>query len=322
MAPRLPEELTPPPPRRRLEVVSADGTRIAVQMHGPERAPQVLLAHGWTCRSDLWAPVVHRLRAELRVVCYDQRGHGLSEPPGPAGITPDALAADLAAVLRATTRARRAVVVGHSMGAMSLVAMAGRYPTVLRRSVAAVLLASTGVDELVGRLDLVNLPGQLSGLVPDHVLRVVQFLTRGGLADARLLRSLPPALARTAVRHITLSPSATAAQAMFCTDIIRSCPPVTHHSCARLLRDLDLSPDVPRLTVPAMVLVGTADRLTPAWHARRLAEALPRGLGVIEVPGVGHMTPVQAPDTVASAVQTLAEDYLSGPRGAQRSAVS
>jgi pimeloyl-ACP methyl ester carboxylesterase len=314
MASHLPDELTPPEPHRRLAVASADGTRIAVEAHGPEHAPHVLLAHGWVCRSSFWAPVVRRLRPQLRVICYDQRGHGRSSRPGPAGITPAALADDLAAVIAATTE--RAVVVGHSMGAMSLVALAGRHPEVLQRSVAAALLASTGVDELVGRLDLVSLPAQLSGLVPDHVLRAVQFLTRGGLADARLLRTLPPGLARTAVRHITMSPSATAAQTAFCTDIIRSCPPATHHGFARLLRDLDLSADVPRLTVPAMVLVGTADRLTPAWHAHRLAEALPRGLGVIEIPGVGHLTPVQAPDAVASAVHLLAADYLSGPRRA------
>jgi pimeloyl-ACP methyl ester carboxylesterase len=322
MAPQLPAELTPPRPRRRLEVAAADGTRLSVEIHGPEVAPTVLLAHGWTCRASFWAPVVRRLRIDLRVVVYDQRGHGYSDRPRAAGFTPEALADDMAAVIDATVGPlRRAVVVGHSMGAMTLVAMSHRHPDVLQRGVAAALLASTGVDELSGRLDLISLPGQLAGLVPDPVLRTVQFLTRGGLADARLLRTLPIAMARSAVRHITLSPSATAAQTAFCTDIIRSCPPTTHHEFAKLLHRLDLSDEVDWLTVPALVVVGTEDRLTPAWHAHRLAEALPHSLGVVEVPYVGHMTPVQAPDMINTSVQLLVEDYLSGPSDAQRRAV-
>jgi len=120
-------------------------------------------------------------------------------------------------------------------------------------------------------------------------------------------------VARSAVRHITLSPTASSEQVAFCTDIIRSCPAATHHGFARLLAELDLSADVLRLTVPTQVLVGTADRLTPAWHAHRLAERLPFGLGVIEVPGAGHMTPVQAPELITAAVHELAERYLSDP---------
>jgi pimeloyl-ACP methyl ester carboxylesterase len=294
-----------------------------VEVHGPHGAPTVLLAHGWTCRASFWAPVVRRLRTGLRVISYDHRGHGYSERPRSAGFTPGALADDMAAVIEATAGpARRVVVAGHSMGAMTLVALAGRRPEVVQRSVAAAVLASTGVDELAGRLDLGSLPGQLSGLVPRQVLSAVRFLTHGGLSDARLLRALPSPAARGAVRHITLSPSATPAQVVFCTDIIRSCPASTHHGFAKLLRDLDLSADVPRLTVPAMVIVGTADRLTPAWHAHRLAGALPHGLGVIEVPEAGHMTPVQAPGSISSAVQLLARDYLSGPSGTRHRAVS
>jgi len=321
MTPQLPDELTPPRPRRRLEVRSADGTRLAVEVHGPERAPTVVLAHGWTCRATFWTPVVRRLRVDMRVVTYDQRGHGGSERPRAAGITPDALADDMRAVLEATVAPdRQAVVVGHSMGAMTLVALAGRHPDVLRRCVVAGLLASTGVDELAGRLDLVTLPGQMAGLVPDHVLRTVQFLTRGGLADARLLRTLPKALARSVVKHITLSGTASADQTAFATDIIRSCPPETHHEFAKLLQRLDLSDSVPALTVPTMIVVGTVDRLTPAWHAHRLAEMLPNGLGVIEVPDVGHLTPIQAPDTITAAVHRLAEEYLPNPTDAQRRA--
>jgi pimeloyl-ACP methyl ester carboxylesterase len=309
----VPTELTPPVPRRTAAVPSADGTRIAVEIHGPEGAPTVVLAHGWSCSTVFWAPLLRRLATDLRVVAYDQRGHGASQLPGRGGISAAALADDLAAVLTATVPAgRRVVAVGHSMGAMSIVALAGRHHELLRARVAAALLASTGVDELVGRIDVLSLPGRVTPGLPDQVARVVQFFVRGGIADSRLLHALPPTVQRTVVKHVTLSAAATDEQVAFCADVILSCPRSTHHAFARLLQGLDLSADVPFLDVPALVLVGGADRLTPPWHARRLGERLPVGLGVVEVPGIGHMTPVQAPDQVAAAVRRLASDHLAG----------
>lgn len=315
MAPRMPLDLTPPEPREELRVASSDGVEIAVEVHGIEGAPLVVLAHGWTCSTRFWAPVLRRLAIDHEVVAYDQRGHGRSDRTKREAIHSDALADDLSAVIAGTVSPhRRAVLVGHSLGAMAVVAFAARHHDQLRRTTAAALLASTGVDELAGRLDLVPLPGRNGALgVPDNIARIVQFFVRGGLSDSLLLHSLPPPLARQAIRHITLSPAATPEQTAFCTDVILSCSRLTHHWVARLLHGLDLSKEVPLLDVPTQVIVGEADRLTPPWHSRRLAGLLPQGLGVIELPEVGHMTPVQAPDAVTQAVHRLVEDYLAGP---------
>jgi pimeloyl-ACP methyl ester carboxylesterase len=79
---------------------------------------------------------------------------------------------------------------------------------------------------------------------------------------------------------------------------------------AMMLADLDLSTAVTRLDVPTLVVVGSVDRLTPPWHAHRLAATLPCCLGLVEVPDAGHMTPVQAPDAVAAAVRRVVADRL------------
>lgn len=75
---------TLPAARRTDFVRSADGTRINVEEYGPQDAPTVVLIHGWTCKTLFWAPLIHELGGEFRVVAYDQRGHGRSETPGPA----------------------------------------------------------------------------------------------------------------------------------------------------------------------------------------------------------------------------------------------
>ena len=113
----------PPAAARELTTLSTDGARLHVEVHGPERAPAVVLAHGWTCSTAFWAAQIRELSADHRVVAYDQRGHGRT-PASPVCST-DALADDLEAVLTATLApGEQAVVAGHSMGGMTVMAAA------------------------------------------------------------------------------------------------------------------------------------------------------------------------------------------------------
>jgi pimeloyl-ACP methyl ester carboxylesterase len=305
-------------PGRCLTVTSADGVRLAVQIHGdvPGEPPQptVVLVHGWTLSAAFWGRVVRQLVPGLRVVVPDQRGHGHSGPVPEGGFTPDALANDLAAVLEATVPpGSRAVVAGHSMGAMALVALAGRHPGLLRERVGAALLASTGIEELPGRMAVLprfsgrsRARGTLDAVEQTpQTGRVRAGLTRRAFADARPLHRIPRPLARAALVHVTMSRTATAAERAFCTSVVLACPRPTFEGFAEMLGTLDLTRDLPRLDVPALVLVGTHDRLTPPWHARRLAAALPWPAGLIEVQGAGHLTPLTAPGEVAAAIRSL-----------------
>lgn len=125
--------------------VSADGARLHVEVHGDQDAPTVVLAHGWTCSTAFWAAQIRALAATHRVVAYDQRGHGRS--PAARAHSTTALADDLVAVLEAVLApGERAVVAGHSMGGMTIMAAAGR-PEFGER-VAAALLCSTGSSRL------------------------------------------------------------------------------------------------------------------------------------------------------------------------------
>jgi pimeloyl-ACP methyl ester carboxylesterase len=308
----LPADFRPPTASRRLVVPSADGTRLAVEVHGeppdgdPER-PTVVLAHGWTCSASFWVRVVNRLRTDLRVVVYDQRGHGRSQAVCGDGFTPGALADDLAAVLEATVpQGRPAVVAGHSMGAMGLVALAGRHPDVLRERVAGALLASTGVAELIGRVALLPAgPRRARRPASARALRARERVMRLGMADPRPLHALPRPLARALLTDITMSPEATRTEREYAADVVLACPPGTYTGFAEMLTRLDLRQELRLFDVPAIVLVGTRDRLTPPWHARRMLAALPRPLGLVELPGQGHMTPVTAPEPLCEAVRRL-----------------
>ncbi|MFB6550259.1 alpha/beta fold hydrolase [Streptomyces sp. NPDC056405] len=290
----------PPVPARELTVTAADGARIHVQVHGPEHAPAVVLAHGWACSTAFWAAQVRALAVDHRVVVYDQRGHGRS-PANPACGT-EALADDLEAVLTATLApGERAVIAGHSMGGMTVMAAATR-PAV-REHAAAVLLCSTGSSRLVAA----------STVVPLGEGRVRTWLTRRILGSRAPLGPVTP-LARRILKYGTMGPGSAPHMVDACARIVHACPRGVRHAWSEVLDLLDLDHGIRELTMPVEVVVGTADRLTPPVHARSLAAALPNCVGLTELPGLGHMTPVEAPELVTGKIRALAATYISEAR--------
>lgn len=272
-----------------IEVTTADGARLRVLAYGDPDAQPLVFSHGWTCNALFWTPQINAFADRYRVIAYDQRGHGASSV-GTRVLRPDVLADDLAAVLDATVPAgRRAVLAGHSMGGMSIIAWAERHPEQVHEKAAAVLLASTGMDNLVTDAALVPLPPRFPR-VPVAVARPLLGSTMPFAASPITTRAL---------RYVALSPSATAAEVEFCEKIVLECPRRTRGAWGRALSVLDIHEGLANLTVPTSVIVGTADRLTPPVHARRLADGLERAGNLehlVVLDGVGHMSSVEAID--------------------------
>ncbi|MGW1725051.1 alpha/beta fold hydrolase [Streptomyces sp. NPDC002306] len=292
----------PPAPAAELTAVSADGARLHVEVHGPEGAPSVVLAHGWTCSTAFWAAQIRELAVDHRVIAYDQRGHGRS--PASEACGTDALADDLEAVLAATLApGERAVVVGHSMGGMTVLAAAGR--PVFRSHAAAVLLCSTGSSRLVAE----------STLVPIRAGRLRTRLTRLVLGSRAPLGPVTP-VARRVLKYGTMGAGSAPHMVEACARIVHACPRGVRYTWSQVLDLLDLDHGVRELSAPTEVLVGTADRLTPPVHARSLAAALPFCVGLTELPGLGHMTPVEAPELVTGKIRALVTTYVDAKEGA------
>jgi pimeloyl-ACP methyl ester carboxylesterase len=291
--------LVPPEPVSRTWAASRDGTRLHVEIHGRPAgaAPTVLLVHGWTCSIPFWAPVIRALRDSFRVVAYDLRGHGRSDHGEPGGSSVRALADDLEAVLDHTLpRGQQAVLAGHSMGGMAIMAAAQR-ESVLSR-VGGVLLASTGASNLIA--DALAVP--FGAFIPPFVM-----LQHWLLTSAAPLGPISP-LTRPMLGYLTLGPDAPAELATVNADIIAACDRRARAAWGHVLASLDVADGARRLDVPAQILVGSADRLTPPVHARRLARLLPQVAGLTELPGIGHMTPLEAPGMVTELIRKLVAD--------------
>lgn len=185
-------------------------------------------------------------------------------------------------------------------------AAAGR-ESVTRRT-AAVLLASTGSGRLLGRTEV--LPPRLSA----RWLR--RALHRQLLVSRLPLGPITP-LSRAAFAYGVLGASPTREQAAFTARIVHACRARQRAAWGRVLAALDLDAELTELEAPTAVLVGTHDKLTPKVHARGMAQALPHCVGLTELAGLGHMTPIEDPAAVSEAIRSLATTYAT-PHGGVR----
>lgn len=293
-------------------VLADDGAALATYVHEPARPPAprwrdrlagrhpapptVVLVHGWTLSAVVWDRAVAAIteaRPDVRVVRYDQRGHGSSAargPLAPAGRPVAAisrLADDLAAVVDTCAPEGPLVLVGHSMGGMALLSASARAPGLLGPRTRGLVLVSTSAGGLssAGRplaplmAALARLPQDV--LVPRAPRLLAQRTNYGPGVDPQLVASTMRAMGRVSGRTTGEWFSALMA----------------HDENAAL-------PLLAAAGTPVRVVVGDHDRLTPPAHARALVDAVPQARMRV-VAGTGHMMLVERPDAIAAEVGAL-----------------
>jgi len=287
------ERLNRPLGGERIPVRAADGTELHVEAFGPAEAPKLVLVHGWMCALRFWRYQIDELAGEFRVIAYDMRGHARS------GAAEDysfgAFAGDLDAVL---AEGERALVAGHSMGAMTIAAWAGEHPAEVPRRLSGAMLLNTGLGDLITESVVLRAPARLEGL-QDPLGRLVM--------TAELpLPAAPSPIGDAAVRYIAMSPGASPARVAFCREMVLSCNPRVRGACGHTMSRMDLWSALESLDVPTIVLAGEVDKLTPPSLSHRLAHTLPNLHSFVELPGVGHMGAIEAPERVNSHLRDLA----------------
>jgi len=292
--------LAEPPTGRALEIRSDDGTLLHAELFGPEDGATVVLAHGWTESLQFWTYQIRDLSERgLRVVAYDLRGHGDSEPAANDDYSIARFGEDLEAVLSATVpEGARAVIAGHSLGAMAIAAWAERYE--VRRRVGAAALIDTGVGDLIAEQLLVPVPS-----IARAINRTVAL--RGFLGNRAPLPRFSTPLTAALIRYVAFGPAASPAQVAFFERMLISCPPDVRAKVGIALSEIELLDALPRLDVPTIVITGADDRLTPPAHAERIAAMLPSLERLTILEDTGHMAPLERPETVTRALLELAD---------------
>lgn len=287
-------------------VRSFDGTELHAAVSGPDGAPTLLLCHGYALSSAAWHHQRRDLAGRFRVVAYDQRGHGASGPAASGDYSATALGRDVAAVLSALGGTGRAVGVGHSMGGMGLLAYADQNPDALVQRFAGLVLVDTTGGVVLPSAVRTTGWAALSALASGALGGGLRML--GHRPDARDAVPVDPVWLLT--RTVGLSPTATAAQVAFTEELLAATPNPVVAALGPVLVRFDLRRAAPSVRVPALVVVGRHDRVTPPSAARALAEALPDA-EVLELRDAGHMAPLEAHEAVTAHVHRFAAGVLA-----------
>lgn len=287
----------------RSSVVTADdGVHLAVREVGPADAPvTVVFAHGYCLRMQSWhfqrRALERRWGPSVRMVFYDQRGHGASGRPSSRSCTIDMLGADLAAILRSVVPRGPIVLAGHSMGGMTVLAYARREPDAFRERVVGVALVATAAKGLaehgLGR----NLENPAANLVRGMV-RTVPGVSRLGRG-----------LLRSAVAPILLEASFGTEQGprldRFVAEMISATSVVTMVDFLRALELHDESDALPIVAEKEALVVSPGDDwVIPPAASAFLMESLPKA-ELLSIPTAGHMVQLENPAEVSDAIDRL-----------------
>jgi pimeloyl-ACP methyl ester carboxylesterase len=292
--------------KRTVAVPTADGARLHATVEGAEQAPvTVLLSHGWTLSQAAWNDVATLLadrvaEGDLRLVRYDQRGHGRSTW-GQTDVTIDQLGHDLADVLDQLAPTGPVVLGGHSMGGMTIMCLAAARPELFGDRVRGVALVSTSAGDLTA--DPRTAAGRMAKLRPG--------VLAAALAGARVLEKLrdlvPPASPRhrKMVRDLLYGADATDEMVLAGAEIMHASTLRSFIEFMPALGDHDKRTELAALArVPVEIFVGDSDKLTPQRHSHQLTEALPEArLHVAE--RTGHMLPQERPQLAVDGLLRL-----------------
>jgi pimeloyl-ACP methyl ester carboxylesterase len=297
-----------------VELTTGISLRVARSGLASPGEPTLVLAHGWSQDLRTWDRVVGDLRragVTAEILRYDHRGHGGSESPGREGATIGRAADDLAAIL--TDHVEGPVVIaGHSMGGMTLMALAERHPDLVRARVVGAAFVATASDDMA---DLtLGIEGRRGAFVARGERVIMPWLAsvgnrapvhradpEGSGVHSRSVALAPVVRALVFGRHPRRADVLSVAEQTFAAD------PVVVAAFRASIGEHQRTSSLAALRgVPAVVLVGTRDRLCPPDHARTIAGALPDAELVV-LPGAGHMITFERSQEVAAHLQGLLE---------------
>lgn len=281
---------------QRVSVITADGLALATRQIGPEVADlTVILLHGLLGDRGSWRCQTSHLTSrhpDIRVIAYDQRGHGRSGRGCALSSTIGQLARDLDAVIDTTTPNGHIVLVGHSMGAMTILQYLQHHQSRNTDRIMGVGLIATAAADItrygLARLLATPLAGgacTLAGRIPASAEAVRTAAVRATEPIWRLVTKEAPTLAALInAPHLPIL-------AGFLGSISDFDGTAAYRALSR---------------TPTLIMCGTVDRVTPPHHSAAIAAAV-AAAEFVDVPGAGHMLMLHRPDVVNDRLDALLE---------------
>jgi pimeloyl-ACP methyl ester carboxylesterase len=280
-------------------IVEGQGARARRRRH---TELTVVFVHGYALNQDSWHFQRAGYRGLVRAVYYDQRSHGRSGRSAEEHANIEQLGRDLRRVLDQAVPDGPVVLVGHSMGGMTIVALAEEYPEMFGDRVVGVALVATtagGIDP--HRVVVPLLPSTIGG---ELASRLVAGLARGHRTVDRF-RKLSRSVALVATDSLAFGDAVPARYVEFVDEMLSATPFGVVADFFPTFGTLDKFETVRAMSsVPVAVICGTDDKITPIEHSRKLHAMIP-GSTLLECAGAGHMVMLERHDQVNAELDQL-----------------
>ena len=294
---------------RPVTIIADDGVPLHVEVDEldvgvPQPASRltVVFCHGYALNLDCWHFQRAAYRGLERSVYYDQRSHGRSGRSTEGHATIDQLGHDLLTILEHVVPEGPVVLVGHSMGGMSIIALAEQHPELFGDRIVGVGLISTtagGLDP--SRILLPLVPAKLGGELTHRTVRTLARSHR--LVDG--VRRAGRTVAVVATDLFAFGGEVPAAYVDFVDQMLSSTPFEVVAEFFGSFRMFDKFHAVAALeNVPTAIICGTSDRLTSIGHSRKLHAHIP-GSTLLECEKAGHMVIMERHDQVNAELDQL-----------------
>jgi pimeloyl-ACP methyl ester carboxylesterase len=273
----------------------------------PEPAT-VVYVHPYAMNLRVWHFQRRAVRGKVRAVFYDQRSHGRSGRSEASRCTAEQLGRDLLKVLDQLAPTGPIVLVGHSMGGMTILALAGQHPEIFGPRVVGAALLSTSAGDMQG--STLGLPGFPGRLVQRLTPTAMSILARApGFVDSG--RRAGSVLGFAVTRRVGFGGQVPASYVEFTDELLAGTPIDVVADFFPMFDRYDAFAAVPALrNVPTLVLCGTEDVMTPIRHSRAIAALLPSAM-VREIDGAGHLVMLERHNEVNDALADLLKACLT-----------
>jgi pimeloyl-ACP methyl ester carboxylesterase len=291
-------------------VTTPDGVPLAVREVGPTDAPlTAVFAHGFCLRMGAFHFQRMRLSDEwgsdVRMIFYDQRGHGRSGEAPPETYTITQLGTDLETVLQVIAPRGPIVVVGHSMGGMTVLSHARQYPHHYGDRIVGAALISSAAEGVA--------KSPLGEILNNPALEAARFAARSAPKlvhrGRNATRSLiGPILRAASYADVNVSPSIVA----FSEKMMLETPIPTMIEFLHALEVHDETAALRTLAnIPTLIVCGDHDLVTPDEYSRKMSHAL-RQSEMIIVSRSGHLVLLSKPEPINDGLVRLVRRATPG----------
>jgi pimeloyl-ACP methyl ester carboxylesterase len=284
------------------EVITPDGVVVHTEVdEGPSDDFTLVFVHGYGLNLDCWHFQRRHFRGRLRQVFYDQRSHGRSSRSEAELCRIPQLADDLYQVLQEVGGDAPVIMIGHSMGGMTIMRLAQTRPELFGSQILGVALFSTSAGELLDHSPIRGIPGRTFHRVAEPVMaglnRIPELVAQGRRAGSDL--------GYVVTRRLAFGPEVPTSYVDFASEMLAQIPLEVVADYYPAFAELDEFRALEILsTVPTVVVGGVNDVITPIEHTARIIDLLPKA-EAIRVENCGHLGMIEKHEIFNDALDRL-----------------